>query len=94
MTSPVQITLPESLKIAQAHALHDELEALLNKPDSEEIVINAKKVEAIDTAGLQLVMSLVKTAKEAHMTIAWDGISDRFRDAAQMIGLHTALELN
>jgi len=94
MTKPVSVSLPESLKIAQVHALHDEFDSLLDKTESDEIVIRAGAVNVTDTAGLQLVVALIKTAKERHMTISWDGVSDGFRDAARTLGLQTVLELN
>ncbi len=94
MTKPVLVTLPENLRIAQAHALHDEFEGLIQKASAESLEIDASSVSAVDTAGIQLVVALVKTLKERHMTVNWNGTSTCFSNAVTTLGLQSALELH
>ncbi|WP_096084566.1 STAS domain-containing protein [Agaribacterium haliotis] len=94
MGSKLDFTLPENLTIAQAHALHDELEALIEKAEADELVLHAAKVSRADTAGMQLVLALVNASKERQMGLVWDQPSQKFLDAAKILGIETALGLH
>lgn len=90
----VEITLPESLTVAHAHALHDEAEALLNKERAEELIVHADKVSRADTAGLQLLLAISKAAKERQIPLSWDQPSEKLVQVAAILGLNETLELH
>lgn len=92
--SAVELHLPENLTISKAHALHDEFEALLNAETAEEIVVYADKVSRADTAGLQLMLAVVKLGKERQMGMVWTKPSDTLIDVAHALGLKEALGLH
>lgn len=94
MTKAALVTLPEKLKIAGAHSLHDEFENLIQKNNSEMFTLDAGAVSAVDTAGIQLVVAFVKALKERHLNVTWKGASPCFSDAVKSLGLQSALELN
>ncbi len=81
------IELPERLTIAEASALRDRLEATV--VPGAGVGIDASKVTEVDTAGLQLLLSVART----EGPIAWAGVSDAVRGAAQLIGLDGPLGL-
>ncbi|WP_370978916.1 lipid asymmetry maintenance protein MlaB [Agaribacterium sp. ZY112] len=94
MPDKLEFTLPESLTIAQAHALHDELEALIEKKEADELVLHASNVGRADTAGMQLMLALVRFGKERQMSISWDQPSEKIISAAKILGIHSELGLH
>lgn len=94
MASTERVTLPENLKINQAQALHDVFENLIQTSDLESIEIDANAVKSADTAGMQLVLALVKAARERHIDFKWSGSSSCFESSVDTLGLRQALELN
>lgn len=91
--SVVTIDLPENMTIAKVHALHDEYEELLNGENIEEICLNADKVEKVDTAGMQLILSVVRAGAERQTKVEWKSPSNSFMDTANILGLTQALAL-
>jgi|GEM_PF-2439513 len=92
--SSVEINLPEELTISQAHALHDEFEELLNKQNPEQLVVHASKVTRADTAGLQLMLTVVQITNERRIELKWDKPSEKFKETAYVLGLNNALGLH
>lgn len=89
--SAVEMKLPENLTISQAHALHDEFEALFNREHADQLVIDAEGVARADTAGLQLLLAVVNLGKERHMAVSFDKPSEKLVEVANTLGLHAAL---
>lgn len=52
-----------------------------------DIQLSAQSLQKIDTAGLQLIYSLVQTLEKSSSQIHWSGTSDLINDAAQQLGL-------
>ena len=94
MSSTVDLNLPESLIINQAHELHDEFETLLEKSSCSEIVLHADKVSRVDTAGIQLLLALVKATRERSIDVSWDAPSAKLQEVAGILGLSTELDLH
>ena len=87
------LSLPESLTIGQAHAFHDELEQKLHDTAVDEIELKAAGVKRADTAGLQLVLALVRYAKEHNLPLRWTQPSEAIVSAASTLGISVMLEL-
>lgn len=81
------IELSERLTIAEASALRDRFEAEI--VPGEGVRIDASKVAEVDTAGLQLLLSVART----EGAIGWVGVSEALRGAARLIGLDGPLGL-
>ena len=86
---PAPLQLDSRLTIAQAADLHRSLAARL--ADGEPLVLDGSRVEEIDTAVLQLLASLWRTARERGIPCAWLTASDALRHAAALIGVAEAL---
>lgn len=88
---PAPIELDARLSIAQVSTLHGTLAARL--ADGRPVVVDGAKVEEIDTAVLQLLASLWRTALERGVACTWQGVSKALRDTAVLVGLTEMLHL-
>lgn len=61
----------------------------LKKP----IIFMSDKIERIDTASLQLLLSFVKKATHENIMITWETPSNTFVEAATLLGLRELLKL-
>ena len=86
---PAPLQLDSRLTIAQAADLHRSLAGRL--ADGGPVVLDGSRVEEIDTAMLQLLASLWRTARERGIPCAWLTASDALRHAAALIGVAEAL---
>jgi len=86
---PEPLQLESRLTIVQAAALHRTLAALL--ADGGPIALDGTRVEEIDTAILQLLASLWRTARERGIPCTWRGTSEVLRRTAILIGMAEAL---
>jgi anti-anti-sigma regulatory factor len=57
------------------------------------LALDAAEVVQIDTAGLQLLVATVATARQKGLACEWTGVSPCLRDASRMLGLEEALGL-
>jgi anti-anti-sigma regulatory factor len=87
--SPIE--LDARMTIVQAADLHRTLLARLAQ--GQAIVIDGTRVEEIDTAILQLLISLWRTGLERGVTCAWRGVSDTLRQTAELVGVTAMLHL-
>ncbi len=83
------LRLDARMTIAQAADLHRTLAARV--ADGGPIVLDGTAVQEIDTAILQLLASLWRTARERGTVCAWRGTSDVLRNTAALIGVAVAL---
>jgi len=58
---------------------------------TSDVVIDAGKVESIDTATLQLLSAFANSVRGQSLTIEWSGLSDVFRDMADLADLSRCL---
>jgi anti-anti-sigma regulatory factor len=94
MTRPDQaegVRLDARMTIVQAAGLRSVLLACL--AGGGPIVIDATRVEEIDTAILQLLASLWRTAAGRGIACSWSGASDVVRRMANLIGVADLLHL-
>lgn len=99
-TYPVQITrsadttevaLEVSLGITDAQRLHELLSPVLlaGKP----IAIYGGRVERIDTATMQVLVSFYRAAHEHGLTLSWHKPSPALQQTAQLLGLESIFEI-
>jgi anti-anti-sigma regulatory factor len=90
-TQPARIELDARMTIAQAADLHRLL--LSRLAAGEPVVIDGTRVEEIDTAVLQLLTSLWRTAQDRGIACTWHGASEALRYTANLIGVAGAVGL-
>lgn len=82
--------LGEAFTIETVRARYAELGALLGRP---RVVLDAGALEAIDTAGLQLLAAFVAEAQREGTQVAWQGVTPALRQGAQRLDLAGVLGL-
>ena len=87
------IELGDSLDIGKIAELHQRLEAALEL-ESDALQLNAKDIERIDAASLQLLTVFNIEAQKRGLKVRWNSPSQPLRDAADRVGLISALSLN
>lgn len=78
-----------ALTIPKVAAMHAELQQALESQQA--IVLDAAAVEAVDTAGLQLVSVFLREAHERGVTVTWRKPSGILRAGAKRLDLEKAL---
>ncbi len=91
-TEGSQIDLDSTLTIQNVVKLHEKLKNLLDLHD--QIEINASDVSSIDTATLQLLVSLKKDADKLQKKVTIIYPSPRFVESAQLLGLLDVLDVD
>ena len=84
-----KITLDDTLNINAVLELHGKLMQALKDNDSLEI--DAANVNSIDTASLQLLVVLKQEALKLSKDIIFDFPSDKFIEAAELLGIDNML---
>ena len=92
MANKTSFSCGESLDIANAASLHSRLERALQKAST--IELKADSVSKVDTAGLQLVVSLKKEIELLGGEIQWKKPSEKLLDCANSLGLLKHLGLD
>ncbi|MDO9168773.1 MAG: STAS domain-containing protein [Methylobacter sp.] len=87
-----QIDLDATLTIQHVAKLHEQLKNILAVHD--DIEINASDVSSIDTATLQLLVSLKKNADKLQKKVTIIYPSPRFVESAQLLGLLDVLDVH
>jgi anti-anti-sigma regulatory factor len=82
---PDCVQLDARMTIVQAASLHSSL--LAHLAAGGPIAIDGTRVEEIDTAILQLLASLWRTAAERGFACSWTGVSDGLRRTANLLGM-------
>jgi ABC-type transporter Mla MlaB component len=91
-TNNSSITLAATLNIQNVNQLY---EVLLIQLDAKDLIeIDASAVVSIDTATLQLLIVLKQEAVKVHKEISIDFPSDKFIEAAELLGLAEMLEVD
>ena len=86
------VTLNATLNIQGIGALHEEFLKLLETEDIFEI--DASDVTSVDTSTLQLLAVLKQTASKLGKEVVIDFPSDKFIEAAELLGLSEILGLD
>jgi ABC-type transporter Mla MlaB component len=82
------LALGSSLTIVEARAVQRSLSAWLERGRAE---ADARALERIDTAGLQLLLAVGRTARARGLTLRLSGAPPLLLDAAGSLGLASAL---
>jgi len=87
------INLPESLTIHTIETNYNEISTAVSDL-GDDIVLDGKALENIDTSGLQSLLMIIKTAQKNQKNIRWENTNDTLNNAAKKTGLFEALMLN
>ncbi len=85
----VQVALNSDCTIIDAEADADKLRSLCD--DMTACAIDASEVTEIDTAYLQLLLSLKTTAEAANIAFELRNVSSEFQSALEIYGLKTQI---
>lgn len=88
-TNVTSVKLPESITIRDVSQLRDEWLVLVEA--GEPIEVDASGVEDVDGAGLQLMLSLFRDLLGRGHSVTWAGVSDKFREVVEVLGMNSAL---
>lgn len=81
------------MTLADARAFHEEAVAALDSPASDTVWIDAVANEAIELPIVQILVAVVKRAKEKQLKVVWDNPSIALFERSVELGLDEALEI-
>jgi anti-anti-sigma regulatory factor len=84
--------LPARLSIAQCMDLHRTLTAC--SKGKAPLLLDGSRVEEIDTAILQLLVTAWLGGAKRGVECRWQGVSEALRHSARLIGVAAALQLD
>jgi anti-anti-sigma regulatory factor len=85
------VSLFSNSTVKDAAALKDTLLQVLDEPGS--VVIEAKSVERIDTAIIQVLCAFVRDRAARNLTVTWRGTPQPLLDASRLLGVGALLAL-
>jgi ABC-type transporter Mla MlaB component len=85
------VSLFSNSTVKDAAALKDTLLQVLDEPGS--VAIDAKSVERIDTAIIQVLCAFVRDRAARNLVVTWRGAPQPLLDAARMLGVGALLAL-
>jgi anti-anti-sigma regulatory factor len=91
MAESITYQLEKCSDISKSEVMHEKLESYLN--EGVEINIDASQVERIDTAGLQVLLSMSATMQNQHLKVTILNPSDPFLKAASLLGVSGYLHI-
>jgi anti-anti-sigma regulatory factor len=86
-----QVTLADSLDIAQVQTLHATLREALAR--AQPVALDAAAVQRVDTAALQVLAAFVRTAQARGVAVSWRTVPESLTRAAGLLGLRDVLGL-
>lgn len=91
MSDSKTLVLPEELTAYHVAEFKDTLIQTLS--DAKEVELDASKVNKIDTLGMQLIVSTIKTATNDHILCTITSPSEMFTKNATQLGLMEEFKL-
>jgi len=85
------ISLSSNCTVKDATALKGALLQALDAPEA--VAIDAKSVERIDTATVQLLCAFVRDRAARNLSVTWSGAPQPLLDAARLLGVSSLLAL-
>jgi len=85
MSDKTTLTLPEQLDITQVDSIKDRMNVTLEK-DASKVEVKADKVERLDSAGIQLLLSFKAAVEGAEKEFVLLKPSDEFLAGAALLG--------
>lgn len=92
MSASSTLVLPAEVSIMDVEQLHAQFKGALG--EEEALTISAAEVERIDSAGIQLCVSLCLTCQQLHRPVVWQDFSDTFLHSARLLGVSDVLGLS
>ena len=92
--TPHTLRLQGQLSIEQAHALHEQFRSICDACRTSKdplLRMDGHAVQQIDTAGLQLLVGLIRTLQEQGISWTWEGLSPCLEQAIRLAGLEKVL---
>lgn len=83
------LVLDSELNIAATADLYDRMQPFLDQ--KEEILLDASKVEVVDSAALQLLLVFVREAQERSISTRWESASKKFLNTVTLLGFQQHL---
>lgn len=87
----VTLKLEGELSITVARTVAGQWQEALKRPGA--VMVHVEGLGKLDTAGLQLLLSLKRTCVAGHRAFSWQGASPALEDAAKRCGLAEELGL-
>jgi anti-anti-sigma regulatory factor len=84
------IKVAEDLRIAGAAAAYGVLQAAAAGTESR-VLLDGRRVEKVDTAGLQALLAGRQALARAGKSVSWAGCSPQLKAAAELLGVADAL---
>jgi ABC-type transporter Mla MlaB component len=81
----IVLRLEGELSICVARSVASQWQELLKAPGA--VTVNVEALGKVDTAGLQLLLSLKRTCVESFRAFSWQGASPMLEDTARRCGL-------
>jgi len=86
------IALPDVADISAVGALTEQLRELVTAP--EPVVVDASRLQRADAATLQALLAFVRERRPQGLAVHWRGSSAPLSEAARLLGLGDALDLD
>jgi len=86
-----RVEFPPDLRIGRLDRIHASLTEALNGDGG--VVLDMASVEAVDTAGLQLVLAFAREAKSQGKAVSWTGFQPLVAEAIDLLGMAGKLGL-
>ena len=83
------LSLPERFGIAQVDEAYQQIKEALGEGKS--VSVAGESVEAIDAAGLQLLVAAKQASAAKGVAFSWAGTSDAFKEAVAILNLEQEL---
>jgi ABC-type transporter Mla MlaB component len=91
MLATPTIDLSSNSTVKDAAGLKDALLHVLDEPAA--VTIDARSVERIDTAIMQLLCAFVRDRAERNLAVTWSATPQPFLDAVRLLGVGSMLAL-
>lgn len=91
--SKTTVTLPEKFDISGVESIKGRLQKALEK-DASTVEINASAVEAMDSAGLQILISFDGFARKQGKEVKIIKVTDAFKTATELLGTKDVLPVS
>ena len=93
MSDEITIILPEIMDMLSAEAFLMDVKKAITK-DTKNVILDASKVDKINTVNFQLIVSLKKTLEVNDSNIKIINPTKIFTDNAELLGLSKILKLH
>ncbi len=92
-TDSLSLKLNNSMTLADAKAFHDEALTIMENTASDTVWIDAVANEVIELPIIQILVAIVKEAKEKNLKVVWDNPSIALFERSVELGLDEALQI-